>query len=299
MVKKPKIIAVVGPTSGGKTAIGVEIARHIGGEVISTDSRQIYRGLDIGSGKVTRSEMHGVPHHLLDVVRPKRTMSVVQYEKLATRVVRDILKRGKTPILCGGTGLYADAILTGQSFPAVLPNAALRRELAKLTTSKLFEKLQKLDPVRAANIDAKNPHRLIRAIEIATALGAVPALLPAESRYDSLLIGLTLPREDLQARIHKRLIKRLRQGMITEAKRLHAEGLSWKRMEALGLDYRFLALFLQGKISKEEMVHQIEKESWQYAKRQMVWFKRNKNIHWFSPDDKEKIVALVRTHIKK
>lgn len=299
MTQKPKIIAVVGPTSSGKTGLAIEIAKQVGGEIISTDSRQIYRGLDIGAGKVTKTEMRGVPHHLLDVADPKRTMSVVQYERLATRAVQDILKRGKVPILCGGTGLYVDAILTKESFPAVPPNAKLRSQLAKLSVGELFEKLKKLDSVRAQNIDAKNPHRLIRAIEIATALGSVPIRTSAESPYDNLTVGLTLPREELQNRIHIRLAARIRRGIVAEAKRLHTNGLSWKRMEELGLDYRALAQFLQNKITKQELIHTIEKENWLYAKRQMVWFKRNKNIRWFSPDEGKKIIKLAETFLKK
>lgn len=299
MTQKPKIIAVVGPTSSGKTGLAIEIAKQVGGEIISTDSRQIYRGLDIGAGKVTKTEMRGVPHHLLDVANPKRAMSVVQYERIATRVVQDILKRGKVPILCGGTGLYVDTILTKESFPAVPPNAKLRSQLAKLSVDELFEKLKKLDSVRAQNIDAKNPHRLIRAIEIATALGSVPVRTSAEPPYDNLIVGLTLPREELQNRIHIRLAARIRRGMVAEAKRLHTDGLSWKRMEELGLDYRALAQFLQNKITKQELIHTIEKENWLYAKRQMVWFKRNKNIQWFLPDEDKKIIKLAETFLKK
>ena len=292
--EKPKIIAVVGPTASGKSALAVEIARLVGGEIVSADSRQVYTGLDIGTGKVTKREMRGIPHHLLDVSNPKRAMSVVEYERLATRAIRDILKRGKVPILCGGTGLYIDAVLTDASFPAVPPNAKLRKELEKLSVEKLFEKLQKLDPSRAENIDAKNPRRLVRAIEIATALGRVPARTIAKSRYDALIIGLTLPREEMQERIHTRLIVRTRRGMLAEVRRLHAEGLSWKRMESLGLEYRFLAQFLQGKISKNEMLNDLEIAIRQYSKRQMVWFKRNKNIHWFHPSEQNKILKIVQ-----
>lgn len=295
MTEKPKIIVVVGPTSSGKTGVSIEIAKLLGGEIVSADSRQIYRGLDIGSGKVTKKEAKGVPHHLLDIADPRRTMSVAQYKRLADKSIRDVLKRGKTPILTGGTGLYIDAVLTNQVFPAVSPNALLRRKLAKLSTAELFEKLKILDPVRANTIDSKNPHRLIRAIEIATALGSVPTLIQNDSPYESLVLGLNLPREEIQARIHTRLVTRLRRGMIAEAKKLHSRGISWKRMEAFGLDYRYLALFLQGKISREQMMHSIEKESWLYVKRQLVWLKRNKNIHWFRPDEQQKIISLIRT----
>lgn len=302
MEPKVKVIAVVGPTASGKTDLAVEIARRFNGEVISTDSRQVYTGLDIGTGKVTKREMRGVLHHLLDVMNPKRTMSVVQFERLATRAIRDILKRGKIPILCGGTGLYTDAVLTDASFPAVPPNPSLRRSLSKLSTEELFKKLSTLDPERAENIDAKNPHRLIRAIEIATVLGSVPSRAPATLRYDTLTIGLTLPREALGERIHTRLLARMRRGMLAEVKRLHTEGLSWKRMEALGLEYRFLAQFLQGKISKSEMLLGLEIAIKNYAKRQMVWFKRNKDIHWFdptSPNDRKKIITLVESFLQK
>jgi tRNA dimethylallyltransferase len=298
MLKKHKVIAVVGPTSSGKTGVAVEIAQLLNGEIVSTDSRQIYKGLDIGSGKVTRVEMHGVPHHLLDVASPLRTMSVAQYQRIAKNAVGGILKRGNIPVLCGGTGLYVDTILNNQSFPAVPPDNALRRKLGKLSATELFEKLKKLDAVRAKDIDAKNPHRLIRAIEIATALGSVPPLVKNESSYESIIIGLNLPREEIQQRIHARLVTRLRRGMVAEAKRLHASGLSWKRMEAFGLDYRYLALFLQKKITKESMMHTIERESWLYVKRQMVWFKRNKNIHWFRPDQTKEIYKLVKDFLE-
>ncbi len=251
MPRKPKLIAIVGPTSSGKTDLSIAVARLINGEIISTDSRQIYRELNIGTGKVTKKEMHGVPHHLLNIANAKRTISVAQYQRLAKKAIQNILKKNKTPILCGGTGLYVDSILTNQSFPAVPPNTKLRKVLAKLSATELFNRLNKIDPARAKTIDAKNPHRLIRAIEIATALGSVPLLKPAEPEYESLIIGLTLSREELQLRIHKRLMIRLRRGMVAEARNLHAKGLSWKRMEALGLDYRYLAQFLQGKIKKK------------------------------------------------
>lgn len=298
MYDDSKVIAIVGPTASGKTSLSIEVARLVGGEVISADSRQVYTGLDIGSGKVTKREMRGVPHHLLDVASPKRTMSVVQYEKLATRAIKDILKRGKVPIICGGTGLYIDAILTNASFPEVPPNAELRKKLEKLSAEKLFKKLQKLDPKRAETIDAQNPRRLIRAIEIATALGKVPERTEPTPRYNTLWIGLILPKEELEERIHTRLIARMRQGMVAEARRLHEGGLSWKRMESLGLEYRFLAQFLRGKLSKEEMIELLNIAIRQFSKRQMMWFKRNKNIKWFHPKEIKKVLHEVQNFLK-
>ncbi|MDO8603805.1 MAG: tRNA (adenosine(37)-N6)-dimethylallyltransferase MiaA [bacterium] len=292
----PQVIAVVGPTASGKSALAVEIARLVGGEVVSADSRQIYVGLDIGTGKVTKKEMGGVPHHLLDVANPKRKMSVVQYEKLASRTIQDILKRGKVPIICGGTGLYVDALLTTATFPEVPPNSRLRALLEKLSTETLFKKLSKLDPARAKTIDAKNPRRLIRAIEIALALGSVPPQTTPIEQYDTLWIGLALPQDELNARITARLHSRMRRGMVAEARRLHAQGLSYKRMDSLGLEYRFLAEFLQNKISKEELLDLLDIAIRQYAKRQIVWFKKSEKIRWFKPNETKKIEQLVLRH---
>lgn len=294
----PSVIAIVGPTASGKTSLSIEIARLIGGEIISADSRQVYTGLNIGSGKVTKREMRGVPHHLLDIASPKRTLSVVQYERLATRAIKDILKRGKIPIICGGTGLYVDAVLTNAFFPEVPPNPELRKKLEMLSTEKLFKKLEKLDPKRAETIDAQNPRRLIRAIEIATALGNVPERTEPTPRYNTLWIGLTMPKEELEDRIHGRLITRMRHGMVAEAKRLHSEGLSWKRMDSLGLEYRFLAQLLTGKLSREKMIELLNIAIRQFSKRQMMWFKRNTNIKWFHPKDTKKVMSEVKKFLK-
>jgi len=277
--KLPQIIVILGPTASGKSNLAVWLAKKLNSEVISADSRQVYRGLDIGSGKITKKEMAGVAHHLLDVADPKKVFSIDQYQKLATRAINDILKRGKTPIICGGTGFYIDAIVDGRIWPAVTPNKKLRAELNKKTSAELLTELKKLDPKRVQTIDIKNPVRLIRAIEIATALGSVPQI-KKDPKYNCLKIGLNPGPEILKNNIHNRLTKRLHQGMLAEAKKLHDDGVSWRRLEALGLEYRYQALFLQGKITKTEMIKQIEKESLKYAKRQMTWFKRDKNIFW-------------------
>ncbi|MFA6416540.1 MAG: tRNA (adenosine(37)-N6)-dimethylallyltransferase MiaA [Candidatus Paceibacterota bacterium] len=280
---QPKIIAILGPTASGKSDLAVWLAKKLDGEVVSADSRQVYRGMDIGTGKVTKKEMAGVPHHLLDVADPKKVFSVDQYQKLAAKAIADILKREKMPIICGGTGFYIDALIDGQVLPAVAPDKKLRATLAKKSVTELFTILKKLDPKRAKTIDPKNPVRLIRAIEIATALGSVPSI-KKESKYEVLKIGLNPEPAVLQQRIHLRLIKRLKQGMLAEVKKLHDQGVSWKRLEAFGLEYRYLALFLQGNPpaggTKPEMLEQLEKEINHYAKRQMTWFKRDKKIKW-------------------
>lgn len=283
MQKKDKIIVVCGPTATGKSDYAVKLAKELApqsssvcGEVISADSRQVYKGLDIGSGKITKREMKRVPHHLLDVASPKRVFSVTQYKKLADKDIKDILKRGKTPIICGGTGFYIDAVIYDQNFPEVKPNKTLRKQLEKLSLEELSTKLQVLDAERFETIDSKNKVRLVRAIEIATALGSVP-LRQAEgkqSKYDVEWIYLDLPDEVLKNRIHDRLLKRMKTGMVKEVENLHKEGVSWKRLESLGLEYRYLALYLQGKLSRTEMLTQLEMAIWHYAKRQRTWFKK-------------------------
>lgn len=267
------IIVVCGPTATGKSDFAVALAKKINGEIISADSRQVYTDLDIGSGKITKKEMKGVPHHLLDVANPKRVFSVAQYQKLADKATRDILKRKKVPIICGGTGFYIDTVVYEQNLPEVKPNAALRKQLEKLSLSELVQRLEILDPDRLETIDTKNKVRLIRAIEIATALGSVPKTTRIK-KYNVEWHYLDFPDEVLKKRIRDRLLKRMKTGMIAEVKRLHDQGVSWKRLESLGLEYRYLALYLQDKLSKADMLAQLEIAIWQYAKRQRTWFKK-------------------------
>ena len=284
---KPRIIVVVGPTSSGKSALAVALAKKFNGEVISADSRQIYKGMNLGTGKVTKFEMKGVPHHLLDIVSPKRTFSAGQYRRRAAAVIRSILRKRKLPILAGGTGFYIDALLERAALPEVKPNPVLRRELSARTTEALFRELQKRDPRRAAIIDRANRPRLIRALEIVlTTKRPVPTpLSPAElaerSPYDALVIGINPGKEVLHRKISKRFAIRLRRGMVQEVRRLHeVHGISWQRLDDLGLDYRYVSRYLRGMITKEEMRAEIEKENFRYAKRQMTWFKRDPSIHW-------------------
>lgn len=314
-----KIIVILGQTSTGKSDFAVEIAKHVNGEIISADSRQVYKGMNLGTGKITKKEMHGVPHHLLDVVSPTKIFSASDFQKLATQKINEIFSRGKVPIICGGTGFYIDSIINNSIFPSVPPNKKLRAKLEKLSLIELNQYLEKLDPSRLETIDKNNPVRLIRAIEIAQALGSVPNFsaktLLAENKYDVLKIGLTLPPEILKERIKKRLLARLKKGMLKEIENLHKEGLSWKRMESLGLEYRYGALYLQNlsrraKAGKKKrftpslasdrvkMIEKINTESWHYAKRQKTWFKRDPNIIWINPTiNKDK--QLILKQIKK
>jgi tRNA dimethylallyltransferase len=275
-----EIIVIVGPTASGKSDLAVELALKHNGEVISADSRQVYKGLDIGTGKITAEEMKGVPHHLLDVADPKDTFTVVEYVELARKAIEEIISRGKTPILVGGTGFYIHALIDGITLPEVPPNEELREELKNKSSEELFSTLQKLDPKRAESIDPKNSRRLIRAIEISTELGEVPAVKSNPLPYPVKWIGTEVKPETLKGRIHVRLMKRLNNGMIEEAQKLHQEGLAYGRMEELGLEYRYLAYYLQGKMTLDEMIAKLETEIWRYSRRQLTWFKRDLRIEW-------------------
>lgn len=292
-----KIIVILGQTATGKSGVAVKIAKKFNGEIISADSRQVYKGLDIGSGKITKKEMKGAQHHLLDVANPKRKFSVAQYKKLTDKKIIEIYKKEKIPIMVGGTGFYIQAIVDNLILPEVKPNYALRKNLEKKSAKELFVMLKKLDKDRAREIEKDNPHRLIRAIEIARELGKVPKL-KTDPKYDALQIGLKLSDKKLCSKIHKRLMTRIHKGMIAEVRCLHSQGLSWKRMEALGLEYRYLALYLQRKISKQEMLSKIETESWRFAKQQTRWFKRDKRIKWFNPSEIRKIEKEVKKFLK-
>jgi tRNA dimethylallyltransferase len=276
-----KVIVILGPTASGKSDLAVALAKKLNGEVVSADSRQVYRGLDIGSGKITRREMRGVRHHLLNVASPGGLFTVARYRTLARHAVSDILKRGKLPIIAGGTGLYIDSLLYDTPLPEVAPNKKLRTQLEKKTVAQLYVRLKKLDPRRAGNIENKNKRRLVRAMEIILSTGKpVPELSERKPVYEAVKIGIVLKPADLKKRIHARLLRRLKQGMLKEVQRLRKSGLSWKRLDDLGLEYRYVSRFLRGLISRGEMIAAIEKESWAYARRQMTWWRKDKDIRW-------------------
>lgn len=275
-----RIVVIVGPTASGKSALAVKLARKLKGEIISADSRQVYKSLNIGTGKITKKEMRGVPHHMIDIASPKKIFTVNEFVTRGRYAIEDIFKRGKTPIICGGTGFYIDALVGRVAVPKVAPNPKLRRTLENKPASQLFAMLRKLDPRRARDIDAQNPVRLIRAIEIAKALGHVPRSNPEPLPYAIEWIGISVKSAMLKKKIHRRLLARMKQGMVEEARRLHKNGLSYKRMNDLGLEYRYLALFMQKKITKKDLLEKLEQEIWQYAKRQMTYWKRNGEIKW-------------------
>jgi len=313
---KTKIITILGPTSSGKSDVAVLIAKKVNGEIISADSRQVYRGMNIGTGKVTKKEMCGIPHYLLDIISPKKIFTVSDFKNLAEKAINIITKKGKVPVICGGTGLYINSLLDNWSIPNVPPNKKLRKELENKTKDELFKILSKIDPRRANNIDAKNPVRLIRAIEIAKAIGRTPELKKSE-RFETLRIGLYPGKEILEGRIRIRLIKRIRSGMVSEVKKIKKSGVTWKRLNDFGLEYRHVSKYLRGlknsqkanvrpttegglgKLSKEEMLKRLESEIIKYSKRQMTWFRKDKKVIWFDPvRDKNKIIKISENFLK-
>ncbi len=286
-----KIIAIVGPTASGKSELAVRLALWIkknrkaldvsGAEILSADSRQVYKGLNIGSGKITKRETRGVKHWLLDVASPKKVFTAHDYQKKGNRILNDIFKRGVVPIICGGTGFYIDSILYSPFIPEVPPQKKLRKELEKLSLEELLLRLRKIDPKRRETIDMKNKRRLVRAVEVAETLGGPVPERKKTLRHKTLIMGIRMDREELSKKIKNRLIKRIKAGMIKEVSDLHyKDGVSWKRMEDLGLEYGWTSRYLRGAISLEEMVSGLEKDIIRYAKRQVTWFKKENGIIW-------------------
>ena len=293
---KPKLLVILGPTACGKSDLAVELALKLNGEVVSADSRQVYKGLDIGTGKITLAEMKGVPHHCLDIANPNERFTAMDWKKAAEAAVSDIISRGKLPIICGGTGFYISALIDDLGFPDVESDTEEQKALESKTAEELFDELVKLDPERAKTIDMKNKRRLSRAILVARALGSVPALIrPSEPKYDAVMIGVLVPDQTLRERIMKRLVARLDAGMVKEIEGLHVAGLSYERMDELGLEYRYVSQFLEGRIAYPDMVKLLATRICQYAKRQRTWFKKDARIRWMSqPVDVAEVAKLVQ-----
>ena len=272
----PKVVAVVGTNASGKSALGIELAKRYGGEVISADSRQVFKGLDLGSGKVTAEEMQGVVHHLIDVREPNEFFSMADFQKMSYAAIEDIRARGRLPMIVGGTGLYVDSVLDGYVLSDKEPDLAYRAELEKLTTPELYDMLMGLTP--DAQVDRYNRNRVMRMIErIHDGDSAVPT---KEKRYESLRLGVSWPRDVLGQRIDERLERRLQEGMIEEVQGLMDRGATTEFLLGLGLEYRFITQYLLGEMGREEMLEKLAIAIKQFAKRQMTWFRRNPDIVW-------------------
>ena len=314
---KSKILVLVGPTSSGKSELAVKLAKRFNGEIISADSRQIYKGLNLGTGKIPGKwisvkthgrafyRYKGVFHHCIDYVNPKKQFSAALFKKDAQKAISAVLKRGKLPILCGGTAHWIDAVVYNQKLPDVKPNKKLRAALEKKSAEELYKQLAKLDPARASTTDRFNKRRLIRALEIieATKKPISPLKPQPSTLYPTLWLGIKTNQKDLYKKIEKRLKERFKQGIIKEVADLHnhplqsmervpranargGRGLSWKRLNSFGLEYRFVSLYLQKKITFDQMFTQLLFAIKHYSKRQLTWWKKNKEIKWINPQTK-------------
>ena len=276
MSVKPKLIVTEGTNASGKSSLGVRLAKEFGGEIISADSRQVYKGMDLGSGKITEEEMDGVPHHLLDVRQPGEFFSMADFQTLAYAAIDDILARGKQPFLVGGTGLYVDAVAEGYVLSDKKPDPALRAHLETFSTPELYRMLREKDT--ETEIDPRNRHRVMRALEKMAAGDEGHA--PRQPRYETLKLGVSWPREILKQRIDERLERRLSQGMTEEVRRMLEAGVSEEFLVKLGLEYKYLTWYLTGKMGYEQMKEELGLAIKRFAKRQMTWFRKDPKILW-------------------
>jgi len=278
-----KLLTILGPTASGKTRLAVSLARELGGEIISADSRQVFCGMDIGTGKDLH-EYGQVPYHLIDVLEAGAEFSVFVFQRLFCEAFADITARGRLPILCGGTGLYLDAVLRGYRMVAVPEDAQLRSQLQERTDAELVAMLLELRPEQHNSTDLLDRNRTIRALEIACherAHGPAAESLPD---IQPLVIGIHWERDELRRRITERLRQRLEGGMIEEVQRLHAEGVAWERLDYYGLEYRFVGAYLRGELTRNDMFQKLNSAIHLFAKRQENWFRRMEKhgvvIHW-------------------
>lgn len=277
---KPKILVVLGPTASGKTSLATKLALELHGEIISADSRQVYRGLDIGTGKDLKEYVvkgKKIPYHLIDVAKPSEEFNLARYQKLAIKAIKEILSRGHLPIIVGGTGLYLQAVVDGYQLSSYTPDLKKRQEFEAMSVLELYSLLEKEKPDFAHklnNSDKNNPRRLIRYLEIASQ-GEIKEVSKKAVPYDFLILGLRQDDEEMRARIVKRIKDRLdNEDMIGEVDRLIDNGLSLVRLNSFGLEYRYISWYLQDKMEYDEMVEKLGLASYRFAKRQKTWFKR-------------------------
>lgn len=303
-----KVVAIVGPNASGKSDLGIAAAREFNGEVLSADSRQIYRRMDLGTGKVNGSLLtddkkscqalgrdfnlvpllcEGVKHWLIDIVEPWEPFTVAEYQKLAMSMIEDIGSQARLPLMVGGTGLYIRAVLEGLSFPCLPSQPNLREELEKVGAAGLRELLLEKDRRAGDFVDLRNPRRMIRALEVLSSPGGSLELLGKREAvpFESLTVGILIEREELRKRIYLRLVDRLERGMVEEVEKLLDTGVSPERMESFGLEYRYIYRYCSGMLSYQEMVKLLYQEICRFAKRQYTWFRKYGNVRWITKPD--------------
>ncbi len=304
MIKlKPKVIVIVGPTASGKTALSIEVAKKINGEIVSCDSMQIYKDMNIGSAKPTIEEMQGIKHYMLDIVSPDERFSVAEYKKQAEKAIEEILKKGKTPIVVGGTGLYADSLIYGIEYKEIEFDEEYRQKLEnKASTDEgltnLYEEAKKIDPEAIKKISANDKKRILRILEIYHSTGKNKTEQEKESRknevkYDYKIFAINMERDILYDRINKRVDLMIENGLIDEVKTLLKK---YKEFPTAmqGLGYKEVVEYLNGDLSQNEMIEKIKQETRRYAKRQLTWFRKNKQTMWIDGlDSLEKNINII------
>lgn len=302
---KPKVIVIVGPTASGKTAISIELAKKINGEIVSADSMQIYKKMDIGTAKPTEEEKENIKHYMIDIIEPNEAFNVAKYKEMAQKAIDEIISKGKTPIVIGGTGLYINTLINGIEFKEIETDKTYREQLEKEAKENgidiVYKKLQEIDPEAAKNIDKNNIRRVIRALEIYKLTGKTKTQLDKESikevQYDYKIFGMLWEREELYDRINKRIDIMIENGLIDEVKELTQKyKISNTAMQGIG--YKEVIEYLENKISIEDMKEKLKMETRRYAKRQITWFKKDKRITWISPKNKEECVNQIIKLIK-
>ena len=292
--EKARLVVIIGPTAAGKTVLSIELAAASGGEIVSADSRQVYRGMDIGTAKATAGERARVPHHLLDVVDPDQVLTLAEYQRLAYAAIAGIHARGRLPFLVGGTGQYVRAVIEGWSIPAIAPQPEVRAELAAWANTAgaeaLHRRLAALDPAAAARIDHRNVRRVIRALEVCLVSGKPISELQrkAPPPYRIVQIGVTRPRPELYARIDARVDRMIEAGLVDEVRRLAAAGCGWDLPAMTGLGYRQIGQHLCGQISLDQAIALIKKDTRRFVQQQYNWFRPDDpGIEWVDPSSTE------------
>ncbi|MED0978679.1 tRNA (adenosine(37)-N6)-dimethylallyltransferase MiaA [Bacillus paramycoides] len=300
-VQREKVAVIIGPTAVGKTKLSVDLAKALNGEIISGDSMQIYRTMDIGTAKVTTDEMDGIPHYMIDIKNPEDSFSVAEFQERVRKYIREITERGKLPIIVGGTGLYIQSVLFDYQFTDEAGDAIYREQMEKLALERgveyVHKKLQEVDPESAERIHANNVRRVIRALEIFHTTGEKMSnqLEKQENEllYDVSLIGLTMDREMLYDRINLRVDLMVEQGLLEEVKGLHERGVrECQSIQAIG--YKEIYDYFENRVSLEEAVSQLKTNSRRYAKRQLTWFRNKMDVAWFDVTDGEKTSEILR-----
>ncbi|SEF47017.1 tRNA dimethylallyltransferase [Caloramator fervidus] len=304
---KKNIVIIAGPTASGKTAIGIEVAKRINGEVVSADSMQIYKYMDIGSAKPTKEEMQGIPHHMIDIIDPKQEFSVALYREMAVKCIDDIIDRGKVPIVVGGTGLYINSLTYPLDFTETAKDEEYRKYLQKLAEEKgnkyVHEMLKEVDPESYERLHVNDLKRIIRALEVYKNTGKPISEFQKESKkkeidYNIAYIGLIMDREKLYERINKRVDKMFEQGLIEEVKRLKEMGYTRDMISMQGIGYKEVFDYLDGYLTLDEVKDIIKQNTRRYAKRQLTWFRREDRIRWFNLDEYNNIDEVVDDIIK-